>query len=432
MWNFLHDFFVDGAFIPHGHCYLWKPELVSLHILSDALIALAYFSIPIALIYFVRKREDLPFKSIMLLFGAFIISCGTTHLMEIWTPWHPTYWLSGLIKAITAFISVYTALVLLPIIPQALALPSPAQLEKANSELKLALQELANTQAQLIYTEKISSLGQLVGGIVYEINNPINFIYGNTTVAKEYADNLLDLVSHYQTNYPHPPGEIQAFSEKIDLDFIQEDLPKILSSIHMGAERIRKLILGLRNFSRLDEANIKEVDIHEGIDSTLLILQNRFKGKAERADIEVIKDYGRLPKVECYPGQLNQVFMIIINNAITRLKSAVNQPLLQIHTEVLEDSNQVLIRIIDNGYEIPEEASEKIFESLFTKKFSGKNIGMSISDQIIAQHGGQLDSIAVLPQGLEIRIQIPMRMKSAELLKIKSTDKIPPSSSTIS
>lgn len=432
MLKLLQSFFVDGAFIPHGHCYLWKTGLVLLHILSDSLIALAYFSIPIALVYFVRKREDLPFKSILLLFGAFIISCGTTHLMEIWTLWHPTYWLSGLIKAITAFISIYTAIVLLPIIPQALALPSPAQLETANSQLKLTLQELANMQAQLIHTEKMSSLGQLVAGIVHEINNPINFIYGNITAANEYAENLLDLVSLYQENYPNPQSEIQIRVENIDLDFIREDLPKILSSMQMGADRIRKLILSLRNFSRLDEADVKEVDIHEGINSTLIILQNRLKGKADQSDIEVIKEYGQLPKVECYPGQINQVFLNILNNAIDRLKGSTNQPEILIHTEVLDSSNQVLIRIADNGYVMTEDVQEKILNSFFTNTSlgTGKNLGMSISYQIVAQHGGQLKCISGSPDGTEILIEIPIRMKSAESLKIRQVDQILPSGST--
>ncbi|MBD2194019.1 MULTISPECIES: sensor histidine kinase [Calothrix] len=424
MWEFLPNFFVDNAFIPHGHCYLWKPELVSLHILSDSLIALAYFSIPIALIYFVRKREDLPFKSIMLLFGAFIISCGTTHLMEIWTLWHPVYWFSGLIKAITAFISVYTAIVLLPIIPQALALPSPAQLEQANNQLKLALQELANTQAQLIHTEKMSTLGQLVGGIVYEMNNPMNFIYGNTKLAQEYAGNLLALVSLYENNYVNPVAEIQNFSEEIDLNFIKEDLPKILSSMQIGADRIQKLILGLRNFSRIDEANLKEVDIHEGIDSSLLILQNRLKGKADSADIETIKDYGKLPKVECYPGQLNQVFIYILNNAISRLKESAIKPQIRIHTSVLAESHQVIIKITDNGFIVKEDTREKILDSLFSNKSLGENVGMSISRQIIAQHNGQLEVMPILPEGLEIKISIPIKMKSADLASNRPLDKI--------
>ncbi len=134
--EFLYNFFYSGNFIPHGHCYLWKPELVGLHIISDALIALSYYSIPLTLIYFVRKREDVPFKKVFLMFGAFIISCGTTHVMEVWTLWHPVYWFSGAMKALTALISFYTALTLIPLVPQALALPSPAQLEAANLALR--------------------------------------------------------------------------------------------------------------------------------------------------------------------------------------------------------------------------------------------------------------------------------------------------------
>ena len=284
MLEFLQNFFTEASFIPHGHCYLWQPSLVWLNIVSDSVIALVYYSIPVILVYFVHKRKDLPFKWILVLFGAFIVSCGTTHIMDVWTLWHPIYWVSSFIKVITAIVSTYTAIALLPIIPQALALPSPSQLEAANLQLKLTLKELANTQTQLIQTEKMSSLGQLVAGIAHEINNPINFIYGNTTLINEYTEDLLNLIALYQKNYPLPVAEIQALSEEIDLDFIQQDLPKILSSMKMGFDRIRNIVLSLRNFSRLDEAEIKEVDIHEGIDSTLVLLQNRLQciGRSSR------------------------------------------------------------------------------------------------------------------------------------------------------
>ncbi|MCC5634349.1 HAMP domain-containing histidine kinase [Nostoc sp. CHAB 5844] len=428
MLQFLQNFFTDGQFIPHGHCYLWQPSLVWLHILSDALTALAYYSIPIALVYFVRKRQDLPFKSILILFGIFIVSCGTTHVLEIWTLWHPTYWLSGSVKAFTAFISVYTALVLLPIIPQALALPSPAELESANSHLKLALKELANTQAQLIQTEKISSLGQLVAGIAHEINNPINFIYGNTSLIEDYTKNLFTLIAIYQSNYPHPVPEIQVATDKVDLDFIQEDLPKILSSMKIGAERISKLVSSLRNFSRLDESELKAVDIHEGIDSTLLLLQNRLKITGHHPDIQVIKEYGNLPKIECYPKHINQVLMNILTNVIDDLKKSVisgqacvknciipKSPQIKITTEVL-DSHQVKIRIADNGCGITEEEKQKIFEpSLSTETIaSGKNFGMLISYQILEKYGGQLNCISAPVQGTEFHIKIPVHMKLVE------------------
>jgi len=426
MWQFIQRLFSDGSFIPHGHCYLWQPSLVWLHILSDALTALAYYSIPIALVYFVRKRQDLPFKSILVLFGIFIISCGTTHVLEIWTLWHPTYWLSGSIKAFTAFISVYTAIVLLPIIPQALALPSPAALEAANSQLKLAFQELANTQAQLIQTEKISALGQLVAGIAHEINNPINFIYGNTSLIENYTKDLLDLIAIYQYNYPHPSLEIQAATDKVDLDFIQEDLPKILSSMKIGAERISKLVSSLRNFSRLDEAELKVVDIHEGIDSTLLLLQNRLKITGKVSDIQVIKEYGNLPKIECYPKQINQVlmniFMIVIDdlkksivNSHNYAKNIPDNPQIKIKTEIV-DSHQILIRIADNGCGMREEEKQKIFELPLTTEAitSGKNVGMLVSYQILEKYGGQINCISAPVQGTEFNIRLPLRMQLVE------------------
>ncbi|MBD2499749.1 sensor histidine kinase [Anabaena azotica] len=310
MLEFIQQFFTDGLFIPYGHCYLWKPSLLWLNILSDSLIALAYYSIPISLIYFAHKRKDLPFKNILLLFGAFIVSCGTTHIMEIWTIWHPTYWLSGSIKAITALLSVYTAMVLVPIIPQALALPSPAQLAASNAELKATLENLENTQAQLIQTEKISSLVKLVSGIAYEINNPTNFIYGNIHFAQEYVQNLLGLIALYKEQYPQPTSAIQTYIQEFDIDFIQEDIQKILSSIAIGATRIREVIIYLRKFSRLDEAEIKKVDIHQSIDSTLLLLQNRLKGQGKYPAIEIIKEYGNLPKISCYSKQLIEIWTI--------------------------------------------------------------------------------------------------------------------------
>lgn len=429
MLQFLQGFFTDGPFIPHGHCYLWKPSLVWLHILSDALTALAYYSIPIALLYFVRKRQDLPFKSVLVLFGVFIVSCGTTHVLDIWTLWHPAYWLSGSVKAFTAFISVYTALVLLPIIPQALALPSPAELEAANSKLKVTLKELATTQAQLIQTEKISSLGQLVACLAHEINNPINFIYGNTELIKNYTENLLELIALYQEKYPHPCSEIEAATEKIDLDFIQEDLPKILSSITVGSERISKLVLSLRNFSRLDEAEIKVVDIHEGIDNTLLILQNRLQGTVNYPDIKVVKEYGDLPKFECYPRQLNQVFINILNHTIDTLKNSrrgsqssnnlnneqiITNPQISISTKMVNE-HSVMIRIADNGCGMTEEEKEKLFDPFLSTKAigTGSNMGMWISHHIVEDYGGKLKCNSAPMQGTEFLLQIPICVNAA-------------------
>ncbi|MEG5176027.1 ATP-binding protein [Microcoleus sp. B3-D7] len=505
MWK---TFFSSGSFIPHGHCYLWHTPLVWLHVASDSIIALAYFSIPITLVYFISKREDLPFDWIFALFGAFIVACGITHIFELWTLWYPTYWLSGTMKAITAFISFATAILLVDLIPQALALPSPAQLESANrllgaeiverqlaevalqkakeeleirveertaelqsqtqhlefanrllaaeiverqlaeaalqrakeeleirveertaelqsqtQQLEQALSELKQAQSNLIHSEKMSSLGQLVAGVAHEINNPINFIYGNITHTRQYANSLLELVNLYQEQYPTPLPIVQEKIESIDLDFIISDLPKILTSMKNGAERIFGIVKSLRIFSRHDEAEMKVADIHEGMDSTLMILQSRLNAKPGLANIQVIKEYGNLPRIECYPGQLNQVFMNILANAIDALEDdshsesiAVNEAnchLIKISTKLL-DSEVVEIRISNNGPEITESVRNQLFNPFFTTKPVGKGtgLGLSIGYQIITvRHKGELQCISAPGKGAEFIIKIPISLQ---------------------
>jgi PAS domain S-box-containing protein len=607
-------------FIPHGHCYLWKPGLVGLHIVSDALTALAYYSIPVTLTYFVTKRRDVPFNWIFLLFAAFIISCGTTHIMEIWTLWHPNYWLSGFIKAFTAVVSVYTAFELVLLLPHALAIPSTAQLEKEIQErqrieqelriseeryrslvtamsegivlqnadgritacnpsaerilgltaqqmqgltsidlcwqaihedgspfpgelhptmvtlqtgkpqsnvimgihkpdgsliwiainsqplfhpkqnqpyavvtsfsditqrkmseealrsltqqqhkralqLEQTLKQLQRTQSQLVHNEKMASLGQLVAGVAHEINNPTNFIYGNIYAASDYAQDLLNLVKLYQKHYPQPVAEIAEQLEYIEPDFIASDFLKLLASMKEGAHRISGIVQSLRNFSRVDEMECKQVDIHEGIDSTLLILKHRLTQQSDSAKIQVIKEYGALPLVECYPGQLNQVFMNILSNAIDALECwnvdrlNVNRlnvegslelnverlnvngddpsvatyslsqcnlqpsnlqpstllqpatPCLRIHTEVVEHKG-VVICIADNGSGIKADIQPRIFDPFFTTKPVGKGtgLGLSISYQIVVdKHEGKLRCNSVPGQGTQFVIELPIR-----------------------
>jgi PAS domain S-box-containing protein len=289
------------------------------------------------------------------------------------------------------------------------------------TQLKVTLRELQHTQAQLVQSEKMSSLGQLVAGVAHEINNPLNFIHGNLTHVHQYAIDLLDLIQLYQEYYPHPAPEIQAQTEAIDLDFIKEDLPKLLNSMEMGADRIRNIVLSLRNFSRLDEAEKKWVDIHEGLDNTLLILSHRLKAKPAHPSIEIIKEYGDLPKVQCYPGQLNQVFMNILSNAIdaieednkdSSLEDSQNySSTIRIRTEV-NDSNSVIIRIADNGPGMTQEVQQRIFDPFFTTKpvGQGTGLGMSISYKIVVErHGGQLQCISAPGQGTEFLIYIPIQ-----------------------
>ncbi|MEH2357605.1 PAS domain-containing protein [Nostoc sp.] len=338
-------------------------------------------------------------------------------------------------------------------------------------QLEAALLELQQTQAQLIQTEKMSSLGQLVAGIAHEINNPVNFIYGNISHASEYTKDLLHLVELYQQSYYPPTPEIDRQINNIDLDFLRQDFPKILESMKMGAERIRQIVLSLRNFSRLDEDGTKAVDIHQGMDSTLLLLQNRLKAKPGHPEIQVIRDYGNLPPVVCHAGQMNQVFMNLLTNAIDVLEesfvtctepsrwrslskrsichtlredkapmSLVNNteqrtnerqllqagkpvqrtasqgemtfPQIRIRSLIQED--HVIIRIADNGPGMTKEVRKRIFDPFFTTKPVGKGTGMglSISYQIIVQkHGGKIQCISAPGEGAEFVVMIPLKQE---------------------
>ncbi|MDR9899189.1 ATP-binding protein [Aetokthonos hydrillicola Thurmond2011] len=295
--------------------------------------------------------------------------------------------------------------------------------KKQAQQLEQALEELKTTQSQLVQSEKMSSLGQLVAGVAHEINNPVNFIYGNLAHARGYTEDILNLLKLYQQAYPQPTEEIREEVDAIDLDFLVSDLPKLLSSMKVGADRIRLIVRSLRSFSRHDEAEMKAVDIHEGIDSTLMILQHRLKTKQDNPQIEVIKNYGNLPLVECYAGQLNQVFMNLLANAIDALEDCfssndlhkikdnekIAHPLIQISTEVLE-TDKIAIRIADNGPGIPLDVKKRLFDPFFTTKpiGVGTGLGLSISYQIIVEkHNGQLYCFSEVGQGTEFVIEIP-------------------------
>ena len=292
--------------------------------------------------------------------------------------------------------------------------------ELRTAELKKALEDLKCAQARLIHNEKMNSMGQLVAGIAHEVNNPINFIYGNLSYMNGYVQDLLGLVQAYQSQYPNPPAEIEEKLEDLDLEFTSTDLLKSFVSLRSGAQRIRNLVLSLRNFSRFDEAEIKTVDVHEGIESTLAMMS------ADLAGIEIEKDYGDLPLIECYAGQLNQVFMNIIRNAIDALVSE-RSPHLHITTKSVSDTH-ISIWIVDNGPGINPEIQDRIFDPFFTTREVGKGtgLGLSISHQIIeVQHGGSLRCYSVPKQGTKFLIELPAQLKQASRLPIAESTEVP-------
>ncbi|MGG6293840.1 ATP-binding protein [Leptolyngbya sp. AN02str] len=294
------------------------------------------------------------------------------------------------------------------------------QQQTTNQQLQETLIELHQTQGKMIQSEKMSALGQMVAGIAHEINNPVNFVHGNLTYMYEYTQDLLRLLQAYQRHYPTPPHTLQADLDAIDLPFLTQDLKKIFQSMQVGSDRIREIVVSLRNFSHLDEAAYTPVNLHDGINNTLMILHHRLKASSERPEIQVIKHYGDLPLVECYGGQLNQVFMNLLSNAIDALEESnqgrsyqdiTAQPnVIEIHTTITESHNARIV-IADNGAGIPEEVRSRLFDPFFTTKPVGKGtgLGLSISHQIITEnHNGNLWCDSTPGKGTQFVIEIPL------------------------
>ncbi|WP_171971772.1 CBS domain-containing protein [[Limnothrix rosea] IAM M-220] len=311
-----------------------------------------------------------------------------------------------------------------------------AHRERMTAELEQTLKHLQQTQLQLIQTEKMSGLGQLVAGIAHEINNPINFIYGNLQHARGYVEDILGLLSLYERYYPKPPQEIRQQRQVSDVDFVREDIVHLVNSMHKGVDRIRNLLMSLQTFSRLDESQLKRADIHAGIDSTLLLIQNRLQAHHDIPKIQVIRQYETTPSIECYPSQLNQVFFNLLLNAVDAVNEAqrrspypspqekiaaqpmtnfakqnYRKPQIKISTNVSPEGDHLIIKIKDNGLGIPKNIQSKLFDPFFTTKpvGQGTGLGLSISYQIIVQnHGGNLSCHSSPNEGTEFVITLPV------------------------
>jgi two-component system, NtrC family, sensor kinase len=291
--------------------------------------------------------------------------------------------------------------------------------------LDQTLSQLQQAQAKLIHSEKMTGLGHLVAGIAHEVNNPVNFIHGNLKHAIDYSKDLVRLVHYYQTEYKQPTAQIQELCNEIDVNFLMADFPELMLSMRSGTERLRSIVLSLRNFARLDEGDWKRVDLHEGLDSAILFLQHRLtlepsvEGSRSR-EIQVRTDYGELPPIDCDAGQLNQVFMALLNNAIDAIvQAAPTQPTIAIHTQYIGDApdqGRIEIRICDNGAGIPAEIQGQIFNPFFTTKpvGQGTGLGLAICHQVIAQHGGEIVCRSVPHQPTEFTIHLPLRSAPAQ------------------
>ncbi|MGD1901788.1 MAG: sensor histidine kinase [Geitlerinemataceae cyanobacterium] len=294
------------------------------------------------------------------------------------------------------------------------------------NQLSDTLEQLKNTQIQIVQSEKMSSLGQMVAGVAHEINNPVTFIHSNIIHVKEYTEGLLALLELYGQIYPEADPRIVGKQDEIDFEFTVEDLPKTLVSMQVGSRRIREIVLSLRNFSRIDEADLKPVDIHEGIENTLLILNHRLKPKSERAEIKIVREYGSIPAIECFAGLLNQVLMNVISNAIDAIEEEMKsgdyqgsagrggEARIVINTSVVSNSegcDWLRLSVADNGPGIPPDVRERIFEPFFTTKAVGKGtgMGMSISYNIVTErHGGTIECATSREGGAEFIVHIPV------------------------
>ncbi len=408
MWESLENYFNSGNFIPHGHCYLWKPELVWLNIVSDCAIALAYYSIPIVLVCFIRKRQDLPFHRIFLLFGAFIISCGTSHIMQVWTIWHPDYWLSGLVKSITALISLYTAVELVPLIPKALALPSPAQLELANQALKDEIIERKRAEAELQKAKDVAEAAsraksQFLANTSHELRTPLNGIIGFSQILIEEAKEL---------SYT---------------DFIPD-----LEAIHCSGKHLLALIDDILDISKIEAGQMKlyleTFDIPTLINEVVTTTHPLVEKNGNTLLIDCASDLGTM---HADPTKVRQVLLNLLSNAakFTKQGSITLEVSREEKSKVTSldeelDFSSIVFRVTDTGIGMTPEQLKEIFKAFTqgdastTRKYGGTGLGLTISRHFCQMMSGDIAAFSQPNRGSTFTVRIPGQVVSS---KTKST-----------
>lgn len=361
--------------MPHGHCYLWTPELLWLNVISDSVIALAYLSIPITLIYFIHKRSDLPFNRMFAAFGVFILACGATHVLEIWTIWHPAYWLAGFIKAITAVASIVTAVLLVKLVPAALRIPSQRQLTlvndellAANAELQQANRHLAQTHEQLLQSEKMAALGGLVAGVAHEINTPVGIVVTSASLLSRDTK-MLRL----------------AYANGLSEEELEDYLGTAEQSallIEANATRAANLIQSFKQVAVDQTAGEqRQINLRDYLGETLTSLTPSLKQAATMVEISGADDL----VVTTYPGALAQILTNLVLNSL--IHGFDNRAAGQIHINVAARNDQIVLSYADNGKGIPPELRSRVFEPFFTTRRNqgGSGLGLHILYNLVTR-----------------------------------------------
>lgn len=439
----LKNFFESKNFIPHGHCYLWKPELVGLHILSDVLIAIAYYSIPLMLVYFVYKRRDLPYNWIFLLFGSFIISCGTTHIIEVWTLWHPDYWLSGFFKLITALISTYTAVELVPLIPKAVALPSPAQLEAANQALEVEIVDRKRVEQEL--REYKERLEELVEKRTYELETANEQLQreiaerkqaeAKLQQAKEAAETANNTKSRFLANMSHelrtPLNGIIGLSQLLKedaLDLGYTDLMGDLEAIQGAGEHLLAVINDILDISKIEagEMNLylETFDISTLIDTVVTTTQPLVEKNSNKLVVDYVSDIGT---IDADLIKIRQILLNLISNAAKFTKrgtitlavsSEQRSDLIKSNDEY--NSSFIVFRVTDTGIGMTHDQLQRIFKPFTqadgstTRKYGGTGLGLTISRHFCQMMGGEITVFSQPGRGSTFTVRLPVQVVASK------------------